>query len=204
MYKRQRHLVEVVKTIKTKIQDAGKSSYSFAVGKINPAKLANFAEIECFVLVACTEHSLLHDEREYHLPVVTPMELSVALGILEWGQQPYSLDCEDVLARSQQEASPRNEDDNDNDSYDAPYFSMVTGKFTPKTINNNHALDLLNLPGKGQLATLNATAAKFLGSREYQGLVNNIGDSSPQAAIPGQNGIASGYSSIKDASPTAS
>ena len=38
------------------------SCYTFVVGKINPAKLSNFAEIECFVMVACPEHSLLQME----------------------------------------------------------------------------------------------------------------------------------------------
>lgn len=39
--------------------NAHKKSYTISVGKLNPAKLANFAEIECFVLVACSEHSLI-------------------------------------------------------------------------------------------------------------------------------------------------
>jgi diphthamide biosynthesis protein 2 len=36
-----------------------KKAYTISVGKLNPAKLANFAEIECFVLVACPENSLV-------------------------------------------------------------------------------------------------------------------------------------------------
>lgn len=36
-----------------------KKAYTLAVGKLNPAKLANFLEIECFVLVACPENSLI-------------------------------------------------------------------------------------------------------------------------------------------------
>jgi diphthamide biosynthesis protein 2 len=38
---------------------AHKKAYTISVGKLNPAKLANFAEIECFVLVACPENSLV-------------------------------------------------------------------------------------------------------------------------------------------------
>jgi len=38
---------------------ARKKAYTISVGKLNPAKLANFAEIECFVLVACPENSLV-------------------------------------------------------------------------------------------------------------------------------------------------
>lgn len=36
-----------------------KKSYTVAVGKLNPAKLANFIEVECFVLVACPENSMI-------------------------------------------------------------------------------------------------------------------------------------------------
>lgn len=36
-----------------------KKVYTLAVGKLNPAKLANYLEIECFVLVACPENSLI-------------------------------------------------------------------------------------------------------------------------------------------------
>jgi diphthamide biosynthesis protein 2 len=32
-----------------------KKSYTISVGKLNPAKLANFLEVECFVYVACVE-----------------------------------------------------------------------------------------------------------------------------------------------------
>ena len=38
---------------------AQKKSYTISVGRLNPAKLANFMEIECFVLVACPENSLI-------------------------------------------------------------------------------------------------------------------------------------------------
>jgi diphthamide biosynthesis enzyme Dph1/Dph2-like protein len=39
------------------IKRAGKRSYTFAVGKINVAKLANFPEIDAFVVVACEVRS---------------------------------------------------------------------------------------------------------------------------------------------------
>ena len=40
-----------------------KKSYTISVGKLNPAKLANFLEVECFVLVACPENSLVANEK---------------------------------------------------------------------------------------------------------------------------------------------
>jgi diphthamide biosynthesis protein 2 len=36
-----------------------KKSYTLTVGRLNPAKLANFEAIECFVLVGCKEGGLV-------------------------------------------------------------------------------------------------------------------------------------------------
>ena len=47
---------------------AHKKSYTISVGKLNPAKLANFVEIECFVLVACPENSLIDTKVRYPCP----------------------------------------------------------------------------------------------------------------------------------------
>lgn len=41
------------------ISKAQKKCYTISVGKLNPAKLANFIEIESFVLVACPENSVI-------------------------------------------------------------------------------------------------------------------------------------------------
>ena len=45
---------------------AHKKSYTISVGKLNPAKLANFLEIECFVLVACPENSVIEAKVGLH------------------------------------------------------------------------------------------------------------------------------------------
>ena len=51
--------------------------YTIAVGKLNVPKIANFLEIDVFVLVACPENSLL-DSRDFFKPVITPYELELA------------------------------------------------------------------------------------------------------------------------------
>jgi diphthamide biosynthesis protein 2 len=49
----------LISHIRKLLMQARKKSYTISVGKLNPAKLANFLEIECFVLVACPENSLI-------------------------------------------------------------------------------------------------------------------------------------------------
>jgi len=49
----------LIKHLRTLLARNRKKSYTISVGKLNPSKLANFLEIECFVLVACPENSLI-------------------------------------------------------------------------------------------------------------------------------------------------
>jgi diphthamide biosynthesis protein 2 len=65
--------------IRRQIAAAGKKSYTVVVGKLNPAKLANFAEVEGWVVVGCWESSLVEDDAGFYRPVVTPFELGLAL-----------------------------------------------------------------------------------------------------------------------------
>jgi diphthamide biosynthesis protein 2 len=190
----QRHFRSAVSSLTNVIQNANKSCYTFAVGKINEAKLANFGEIDCFVLVACGENSLLdsNDERDLHVPVITPLELDVALGNVEWGSTAYSLDYNDFLATERSNLVVRKGgDDDDDDDDDAPYFSLASGKFVDSKKTNE--LDLTALAGKGQLTAYKSEAAAYLKKREYQGLEANIGKTQVHAAVPGQSGIASDY-----------
>ncbi|KAK3305691.1 putative diphthamide synthesis protein-domain-containing protein [Chaetomium strumarium] len=70
-----------VDAIRKQVAAAGKKSYTMVVGKLNPAKLANFAEVDGWVVVGCWESSLVEEEErgEFYRPVVTPFELEVAL-----------------------------------------------------------------------------------------------------------------------------
>lgn len=64
--------------LKRLIAAAGKKSYTFVVGKVNAAKVANFSEVGGWVVVGCWESSLF-ESREFWRPVITPWELEVAL-----------------------------------------------------------------------------------------------------------------------------
>src|SRR5699024_1405684 len=68
-----------VDLLRAKIARAGKKRYTVVVGKLNPAKLANFAEIEGWVVIGCGESGLVEEDAGYWRPVVTPCEMEVAL-----------------------------------------------------------------------------------------------------------------------------
>ena len=136
-----------------------KKSYTMAVGKLTPAKLGNFLEVETWVLVACGENSLVEAHKEFLKPIITPWELEVALGEREWlaasevddgtgeRKQGYTLDFTDVLSSGAQEADAAQANGADafpgdtgdrqdassgevfGDDPDGPIFSTATGTY---------------------------------------------------------------------------
>ena len=71
--------VELVDHLKLLIKNAGKRPYVLAVGRINSAKLANFPEIQTFVLISCPFHALIFDCSDFFQPILTPFEAELAL-----------------------------------------------------------------------------------------------------------------------------
>jgi diphthamide biosynthesis protein 2 len=49
----------LINMLRTLILDRGKKPYLLALGKLNPAKVANFTECDCFVIVACPESTVV-------------------------------------------------------------------------------------------------------------------------------------------------
>lgn len=134
-----------------------KKSYTVAVGKLRPEKLANFAEVECWVLVACPENALLDglgpavpDSKAYPVPVVTPFELEIALSSAEGSDNAggrhwdgtYILNFRELLGSSASADGPASTQMED----DGPVFSTATGKYrTRKTWDASEGSSLLSL-----------------------------------------------------------
>lgn len=60
------------------ISRSGKKAYTFVVGKVNAAKIANFSEIDGWVVIGCWESSLI-ESKDFWKPIITPFELELAL-----------------------------------------------------------------------------------------------------------------------------
>ena len=205
----------LLKRTRHRIQSTGRTAYTFAVGKLStsPHKLANFAEIDAFVLIACGESiaNFWQMEREEMLvPVLTPLELDVALGYREWDGR-YSCDFGDLIRWDEVDGIVQEEEGYDNDVFqhvkevdniigsddeeDEPFFSMISGKYEQSraSTSKNTSSDLEALPGQGKLIEYRSEAAEFLKKREYRGLEANVGETEVKAAVLGMVGIASNY-----------
>lgn len=133
--------------LRKKIAGAGKKSYTVVVGKLNPAKLANFAEIEGWVVVGCWESGLIEEDAGYWRPVITPFEMEVALmgeEVRVWGGEWWGgiekLKQEDDDSVNKGEEANKDEDERDATAEDGaeddvdeeeslpPVFDLRTGK----------------------------------------------------------------------------
>ncbi|KAG6822471.1 hypothetical protein H0H92_013775, partial [Tricholoma furcatifolium] len=147
----------LIRHLRTLLARHKKKSYTISVGKLNPSKLANFLEIECFVLVACPENSVIEAKariqssffhilhfliRDFLRPIVTPFELEVALQSTPNWTGRYVLNFESLLEDASQDkpedgstsaSAPdeggEDESDEEDQDPDRPVFSLVTGTY---------------------------------------------------------------------------
>lgn len=168
--------VEVIERCKRIIKSSKKRSYTILVGKPNPSKLANFPEIELFVLVACRHNALL-EGRDYLQPIVTPLELESALVTdRDLFSIPYSTDFRDLLKQE-----------------------------LPDDEENLHDIEgekAVSVRGDWSVSVrASGGAAEFLQGRSWQGLKYDQGSADNETVVTelptdirrGQTGIASKY-----------
>jgi diphthamide biosynthesis protein 2 len=133
---------DLLDQLRKQLKKASKKSYTLSVGRLNPAKLANFAEIECFVLVGCAEGGVV-DSKDFLRPIITPWEMLLALKGPEndWKPEQWTLDLSRVLdgmspawyLLTKTEARVRDADETANarDASD-PEFSLISGTLRSK------------------------------------------------------------------------
>ncbi|MCJ1255045.1 Diphthamide biosynthesis protein 2 [Lignoscripta atroalba] len=73
-----KNYLHIVEHVKDQILASGKKSYTFVVGKVNAAKVANFSEVGGWVVIGCWESSLV-ESKDFWKPLITPFELELAL-----------------------------------------------------------------------------------------------------------------------------
>ncbi|TID20721.1 diphthamide biosynthesis protein 2 [Venturia nashicola] len=132
-----KHYLEILEHVKKQISAAGKKSYTFVVGKINAAKIANFSEIGGWVVIGCWESSLV-ESKEFYRPLITPFELGLALqddSQRVWTGE-WEADFEGTLAKGVvQRKKAINEEEYLNGDMDseseseAPEFDLRTGRY---------------------------------------------------------------------------
>lgn len=218
----------MIAKIRAQLAAAGKKSYTFVVGKVNAAKVANFSEIGGWVVVGCWESSLI-ESTEFYRPIITPFELGLALmsdeeriWTGEWTGDFSSILKEDRASRPEQEHHAENDGDEIDDEEDSapPEFDLRTGRYVSNSrpmrpahvVISGHqestpSSRALMKRAKGDLATINGTvspgAAYLQSQRTWQGLGSDFEIAYEEerrgaAVEQGRSGVARGYTVGED------
>ncbi|XP_055110987.1 2-(3-amino-3-carboxypropyl)histidine synthase subunit 2 isoform X3 [Symphalangus syndactylus] len=186
---------EALAHLRNLTQAAGKRSYVLALGRPTPAKLANFPEVDVFVLLACPLGALAPQlSGSFFRPILAPCELEAACNPA-WpppGLAPHLTHYADLLPGSPFHVPlppPESE------LWETPDVSLITGDLRPppawKSSNDRESLALTPRP-QLELAE-SSPAASFLSSRSWQGLEPRLGQTPVTEAVSGRRGIAIAY-----------
>lgn len=182
--------LDVVNRIQKMAKARGVRTYIISVGKINPAKLANFVEIDCFVLIGCPENDMF-TSRDFFKPLVSVFECELAFNPAWSGQFPesYSSYFGDVLPSGRLyrefDAGLANEASAD--------VSLVTGKV--RNVNRvkeeatNGSTDCREVQLRGKNEVAQVSSGDVLQGRSWQGLEQNLGRDAPAVVEEGRSGI---------------
>ncbi|KZF26071.1 putative diphthamide biosynthesis protein Dph2 [Xylona heveae TC161] len=150
-----KNYIHIVDHVKERIAAAGKKSYTFVVGKVNAAKVANFSEIGGWVIIGCWESSLI-ESKDFWKPIITPYELELALkddeeriwtgewrgdfqGVLDEAQsqratqQANGVSKEKGLQTGTEETAAHGEDPDSEPESAPPEFDLRTGRYVSHT-----------------------------------------------------------------------
>lgn len=187
--------LEISTRIQTLARAHGIRTILISVGKLNSAKLANFMEIDCFVLIGCPQNNM-YTSREFYKPLISVFECELALNPAWKESLPatYSMDYKEMLPEGKYFSSVQ-DIDKDIDGND---ISLITGNVRGSGgqerdgggQNGNETRDLMNVQG-GVMAE--RTAGDALRERSWRGLEQNLGQDEVVGIQQGRSGIAIRY-----------
>uniref|UniRef100_A0A915J9Y0 2-(3-amino-3-carboxypropyl)histidine synthase subunit 2 n=1 Tax=Romanomermis culicivorax TaxID=13658 RepID=A0A915J9Y0_ROMCU len=185
--------LKVLERMKFLCKNASKKYYVLFVGKLNVAKLSNFADIDLFVLLSCP-FGVMFDCSDYLRPIITPFEFEIAcnsqkfwMSGVGWRPEPASVFKD-------------NDSDNINNCVPETDFSLTGGHL--RTTNNTS-----DLPGSSSIMTRSdayqvqtVTAEHRFRDRSWKGLEEKLGETPTALVKQGRKGIASAYEDEKEQS----
>ncbi|KAI3658888.1 hypothetical protein MP638_003131 [Amoeboaphelidium occidentale] len=162
---------QLIRQMKSNIRKSGRQAFTIICGKLNPAKLANFAEVECFVLFGCPLSGLIGNgaDKDYMQPIITPFELDMLLAESEEAlfQGEYKTDLNDIIENSKFKQEEEIQDVGD-------------------------SMELLKVEQEGTVS-IRKNIHDVVKHRSWQGLDLNESQKPIEKAKEGRRGIARGY-----------
>ncbi|KAL0122575.1 hypothetical protein PUN28_007344 [Cardiocondyla obscurior] len=174
-----------INTVKRILKQKNKKSYLFSVGKINPAKLANFPEIDAFVVIACPENEVF-DSRDFFKPMLTVYEVELAFNSAREFCPQYFMDFRQILPGGTNYIDFQ------------PSINLDVSLVTSSVRNcEDDALctdqmNALAVRSSGTVA-IGKAGAQYLQERSWKGVEQKLGENSAQPAETGRSGLAWEY-----------
>ncbi|KAL0301439.1 UNVERIFIED_CONTAM: 2-(3-amino-3-carboxypropyl)histidine synthase subunit, partial [Sesamum radiatum] len=195
------HMIHRMRELITK---AGKKSYTFVMGRPNPAKLANFPECDVFVNVSCAQTALL-DSKEFLAPIITPFEAMLALDRGSQWTGAYVVEFQDLIGSTPSLSREQSEE---------ARFSFLQGAYVEDLdlqdnlepdkdeilalVNTTEkALQVRDKDRQSVIKSVAQSGAEYFASRSYHGLDINSTNALPEKFLTGRSGMASGYKDEK-------
>ncbi|CAG9796884.1 unnamed protein product [Diatraea saccharalis] len=170
---------EIISRMKQLCRINGKKNYIVSVGKPNVAKLANFPEIDIYVMIACPENDL-YSNRDFYKPIVYPYELEVALNSKrDQYFTTHVTDYDDLLNGKRHHC----EIDNIKEETDV---SLITGRIRETKVGHSQE-SKMELEMKQNWALENI--GNNLHERSWKGLEQKLGETEVKPAQTGRKGI---------------
>ncbi|XP_046385547.1 2-(3-amino-3-carboxypropyl)histidine synthase subunit 2 [Ischnura elegans] len=209
------------------IRAHGRKCYLLAVGRPTPPKLANFLEVDVFVVIACPECARELDIRgEFHRPVVTPYEVEAAFHVSssneeskvntkrwdQWGGLDFIPDFREFLPGGLAYSEEKDCSQSNEQEQNVTDVSLLSGKIRQICVSagNSGAVgsdsedgDCKDLAIRSEMAidvVHVGGGGEFLTGRSWKGLeLNKEENQSPSSVQLGRIGTASGYTIEKEA-----
>ncbi|XP_018329150.1 2-(3-amino-3-carboxypropyl)histidine synthase subunit 2-like [Agrilus planipennis] len=185
-----KNYLSVIDRVKKLLKLNNKKYYLISVGRPTVAKLANFPEIEVYILVSCSMNEL-YESRDFYQPIVTPYDVEMALNP-NAKQLQFSYDFNTYFSETDLENLNLRKANEDAD------VSLITGKVRQSVTQEEDSVDLeeqtqVALGSDGTVALNTHYGAGFLGARSWKGLDPNLGKDEPAVIQEGRKGVAMAY-----------
>ncbi|GAB1863781.1 2-(3-amino-3-carboxypropyl)histidine synthase subunit 2 [Camponotus japonicus] len=174
-----------ISTVKRILKQKNKKSYILSVGKINPAKLANFPEIDAFVVITCPENEVF-DSRDFLKPMLTPYEVELAFNSAREFCLQYFMDFRQILPGGSHYVNFKPSVDSD--------ISLINSSVRncEDDISCTDQMNALTIRSSGTIA-IGKAGAQYLQERSWKGVEQRLGEDPVQPAEIGRTGLAWEY-----------
>lgn len=179
--------LKIVTMMKDIMKRKKKKSYILSVGKINPTKLANFPEIDAFVVITCPENEVF-DSKDYLKPLLLPYEVELAFNSSRECYTEYYTDFRQILPGGMNHIDFKASIDSD--------VSLITGELRNCDNENAVSTDKMNalvLNNSSGVVAIGKAGAEYLQNRSWKGVEQRLGKDVAHPAEIGRCGLPNCY-----------